>query len=477
MPACAWVRCLLLVVPRWAGCCLAAVILVVTASAARAEVKVHGLFSDQMVLQQGVKVPVWGTAADGEKVTVTFGEQKVETTAEKGKWRVDLAPLKPGPAATLTIAGTNRIELKEVLVGEVWICSGQSNMEWPVRQTADPDKYIAESENPNIRLYTVPRERDAKPRSDVRGQWQPCNPKTTPNFSAVAYHFARHLQPKIKVPIGLISTNVGGTAAEEWTCKELLEADPILQPTLRNKNSTTLYNAMIHPLAPFAIRGAIWYQGESNAGRAEQYATLFPTMIKNWRTLWGQGDFPFLFVQLAPWKMIVSEPCDSDWAELREAQWQTTKSCPHTAMAVITDVGDEKDIHPKQKDPVGQRLALAAQSLAYGQTVVFNGPEYEKLAVDGNKAVVHFKHAAGGLKVKGDAVTGFAICGDDKKFYNAQAKIDGSTVVVTCEQVAKPVAVRFGWADFPVVNLFNQEGLPATPFRTDTFPGKTVGRR
>jgi sialate O-acetylesterase len=444
---------------------------------AQAEVKVHGLFTSHMVLQQGKKVPIWGTAADGEAVTVTVGEQKLETKAAGGKWRVDLAEMKAGGPLKITIAGTNTITLDDVLVGEVWICSGQSNMEMTVRSSADADKEIANAKHPKIRLFTVPRERDPKPRTDVKGNWVECTPQSIPNFTAVGYFFGRALQAKLDVPIGLISTNVGGTAAEEWTSREVLEANPDFKPTLKNGNSTTLYNAMLVPLAPFAIRGAIWYQGESNAGRAEQYRTLFPAMIKNWREIFGQGDFPFLFVQLAPWRMIVDQPTDSDWAELREAQSMTLKASPATGMAVITDVGDEKDIHPKQKQPVGERLALAARSIAYGEKLVFSGPTYSKLAVNGKEAVVSFDHVGGGLVAKGDSLSGFTIAGADRKFHNAKARIEGDKVIVSSDQVAAPVAVRFGWANFPVVNLFNKEGLPASPFRTDEFPGVTAGRR
>lgn len=234
---------------------------------------------------------------------------------------------------------------------------------------------------------------------------------------------------------------------------------------------------MIHPLAPFAIRGAIWYQGESNAGRAEQYRKLFPAMIKNWRDHWGQGDFPFLFVQLAPWRMIVDAPGESDWAELREAQLMTLKASPNTGMAVITDLGDEKNIHPVPKAPVGERLALAARSVAYGEKLVFSGPVYTKLEVKGNEAVLSFDHVGGGLETRGEKLLGFTIAGEDKVFYNAEARIDGDKLIVKHDQVKTPTMVRYGWANFPIVNLYNKEGLPATPFRTDDLPGVTTGRR
>jgi sialate O-acetylesterase len=227
---------------------------------------------------------------------------------------------------------------------------------------------------------------------------------------------------------------------------------------------------MIAPVLPFAIKGVIWYQGESNAGQAARYAELFPMMIKNWRQDWKQGDFPFLFVQLAPFMAKVKEPVDTDWARLRESQLLTSLKVPNTAMAVITDVGDERDIHPPKKEPVGQRLALAALALAYGQKIEYSGPVYERLAVEGSRAVLHFKHAEGGLVARDGPLTGFTIAGEDKRFHNAQAEIQGDRVIVCCPAVAKPVAVRFGWANYPVINLWNKAGLPASPFRTDDFP-------
>jgi sialate O-acetylesterase len=459
----------------FAGCFLIVGVLFAGARSAHARVAPCEIFSDNAVLQQGIKLPVWGTADDDEKVTVSIGGQAVSTTAAQGRWRVELAPLKAGGPMTLVVEGpSNKVEAKNVLVGEVWIAGGQSNMEWKVGQAANADAEIAGSANPQIRLITIPhRQKAAAPLTDVHGKWAECGPETVGSFSAVAYFFGRELQKKLGVPVGLISCNVGGTTAERWMSKEAFEAEPTVADmprTQKDKGDFDLYNGMLHPLIPYGIRGAIWYQGESNAGLAWHYRTLFPAMIKCWRDQWGQGDFPFLFVQLAPYNQVKPEGI---WAELREAQLMTTARSPNTAMAVITDVGEERNIHPTKKQPVGERLALAARALAYGEKIEYSGPNYESLTISGPQAIVHFKHVGLGLVAKGEKLTGFTIAGEDKTFHDAEAKIEGDTVIVSSPEVAKPVAIRYGWANYPVVNLWNKEGLPASPFRTDDFRGKT----
>jgi sialate O-acetylesterase len=356
-------------------------------------------------------------------------------------------------------------------------------MQWTVARSADPETTIAQAANARIRLLTVPREAADEPQSTAKVEWVECNPQTIPEFSAVAYHFGRALEAQLQVPVGLINTSYGGTPAEAWTSKPALEAVPELKKLLTNspaqnnaaQRPTGLYNAMIHPLLPYAIRGAIWYQGESNAGRAYEYQTLFPTMIGCWRKDWGQGDFPFLFVQLAPFHKIVDQPGVSEWAELREAQRLTTKNVPNTAMAVITDVGDEADIHPQKKGPVGERLAVAARALAYGEKIEYSGPTVAGVEISGNHITLAFDHAGSGLKTNDDGpLKGFAIAGKDNVFHNATAEIQQDRVVVTCPEVAEPVAVRYGWADYPVVNLANKDGLLASPFRTDELPFTTM---
>lgn len=488
--------------------------IVLIGAGARAEVKPHALFSDGAVLQQGITVPVWGTAKEGETVTVKFAGQSVVTTAKGGQWLVKLKPLKASATPqTMTIAGENTITINNLLVGEVWVCGGQSNMQWGLNQTANSQAAIAAANDPMLRLFTVPRQGKDEPQRDVVGNWSECTSQTVPGFSAVGYYFGRDLRKTLKVPVGLINSNVGGTPAEAWTSKRALQADPALQdifaahekavqdyvqnletykkneaqimekykadaekakqegkpaprkpgppqnPTQSNHRPANLYNAMITPLQPFAIRGVIWYQGESNSGKAKAYQTLFPAMIKCWRDDWGQGAFPFLFVQIAPHQGMSPE--------IREAQLISWQKTPQTAMAVITDYGHPTDIHPQQKEPVGARLALAARAIAYGEKIEYSGPVYESLKVQGNQAVVIFTHLGGGLAAKGGNLKGFTIAGADKNFVAADAKIVGNTVVVSSKDVAQPVAVRYGWSNVPDVNLFNQLDLPATPFRTD----------
>ena len=481
------------------------------------EVRLPGLFSDNVVLQQNASVPVWGWADDGESVTVLFRGKKATATATNGKWMVRIGSFKAGGPDELRISGKNTLVLKNVLVGEVWICSGQSNMEWPLSKAFESQNDIATSANPKIRLLTVPKLKADEPVPDVKASWQECNSDTIPTFSAVGYYFGRALQAARKVPVGLIHTSWGGSPAEVWMRRQVLEANPeynrsILdgyataiknyqeslakfeaeQAELKKQGQTAdkkppekpfwkpaeLYNGMIAPLLPYAIKGAIWYQGESNAGRAYQYRTLFPDMIRNWRQDWGQGDVTFLAVELAPWdknkkrslEEITAAPGESDWAELREAQLLATKVLPKVGLAVITDVGDKDDIHPTKKEPVGARLALAARAIAYGEKIVYSGPTYKSMKQNGDRIILSFDHTGKGLESHGGEMKGFSIAGADRKFVWAKAKIQGNKVVVSSSEVSKPIAVRYGWADYPVVNLWNKNGLPASPFRTDDFP-------
>jgi len=420
----------------------------------------------------------------------------------------------------LKVMGRNTLYRTNVMVGEVWLASGQSNMEWPMSQTFNATEEIAKTANPDIRLFTVPKLKLKSPTNNVNGSWVASSPQTVPGFSAVAWYFARDLQKALNVPVGIIHTSWGGSPAEVWMSHSTLtssasyqhdildtfaaaeekygkdlekyehdqaEAKRLGQPFTGKRPNlgwrpSELYNGMIANLVPYAIKGAIWYQGESNAGRAHQYRDLFPDMISNWRHDWskatfGGGNFTFLLVQLAPFMAIKEQPSESTWAELREAQLLTAQTLPKTGMAVITDVGDEKDIHPKKKEPVGARLALAARHIAYGEKVVYSGPIYSGLKISGSKAIVSFDHVGTGLEAREGELKGFAIAGADGKFVWGNATIQGKKVVVTSPDVPKPVAVRYGWADYPVVNLWNLEGLPATPFRTDHFPMLTEPKK
>lgn len=485
-------------------------------AATSSTIKLPSVFSDGMVLQQGMTVPVWGWGKEGETVTVTFRDQNVSAHVLDGKWMARLRNLKAGGPDTMTVSSpSGKVQFTDVLVGEVWVASGQSNMEFPLSRSFEAKEDIANSANPMIRLLTVTKLKAEAPTNNFKGKWSVCGPETAPGFSAVAYYFARDLQKARNVPVGIIHTSWGGSPAEVWMSHDVLENNPRYKKEILDayagqlagfqKNleqfkkeqadakaegkpftkraptapwrPTELYNGMIAPLLPVAIRGAIWYQGESNAGRAEQYRTLYADMIRNWRRDWNEGDFTFLTVQLAPFMKIKEQPADSTWAELREAQNLTLKVLPKTGIAVITDVGEENDIHPTKKQPVGSRLALAARGVAYGEKIEFSGPMFKRIRINGNQAIISFDHVGQGLEARNGALKGFAICGEDKKFVWGVAEIQGDTVVVSSPNVEKPVAVRYGWADYPVVNLWNKDGLPASPFRTDDFPMITAPKK
>ncbi len=643
------------------------------------KVHVPAIIGDNMVLQQDMKVRIWGEAAPGERITVKFNSTTAQAVADsQGHWQSLIGPYKPGGPYQLIISGEDTLVFKNVLVGEVWVCSGQSNMEWPLVNAKGGKEAIAQANYPEIHLFTVERKTAQTPQNDLNGRWVVTTPDQVGQFSAVGYFFGRELYQKLKIPVGLIHTSWGGTPAEAWTSHEALAAVPELQPILdryqeslkslperqaeyarvleaweqknlyadpgnkgeamgyadpsfsandwqkmnlpqffetaglnmdgavwfrrvvdipaawsgkdlvlqlaaiddydttyfngqkvggigretvdsyrvprryavpgslvhpgrnviavrvfdsageggfgpgnmslappeakeseaisllgswdykvelrldpkspdwgsrpdasgpANQNSpSVLYNAMLAPLTPYAIRGAIWYQGEANAGRAYQYRTLFPVMIRNWRSAWGEPSFPFYFVQLANWRALKPEPTESDWAELREAQTMTLRE-PDTGMAVIIDIGDEKDIHPRNKTDVGNRLAAWALANTYQQKVVPSGPLYDSATFDSDKVRIKFKYSEGLKTADGGPAKGFAIAGEDHKFFWADARIDGNTIVLSSKDVPKPVAARYGWADNPTANLYNGANLPASPFRTDEWPGITANRK
>ena len=648
-------------------------------TAARADVRLPAIISDNMVLQQQTKVRLWGNANPAEHVTITLQQKSFSTVADKeGHWEIWLGPLNAGGPFELTIKGNNLLIIKNVVVGEVWLCSGQSNMEWPLINTVGGAEAVAQANYSEIRLFQVEHHTAASPLTDLEGRWVVTTPDDAANFSAVGYFFGRELHLQLRVPVGLVNSSWGGTPAEAWTSRDALLRSPELKPILdryqsslnalpqtkeayaralaeweeknlyldagnkgealgyadpvtatadwlkidlpkqfetagllidgavwfrkvldlpeswagkdlvlnlppiddqdvtyfngskvgaigretpnsymaprnyvvpgsrvrsgRNviavrvfdsageggfsrggamsigpaggaasevislrgtwdykvelalepkrpdwgtrpeavgvssqNNPSVLYNAMIAPLVRFAIRGVIWYQGESNAGRAYQYRTLFPTMIRDWRKAWGRS-LPFYFVQLANWHASKAEPDESDWAELREAQMMTLRE-PQTGMAVTIDIGDENDIHPRNKLDVGRRLAAWALAGTYGRSVLPSGPLFDRYTIQGDKVRIHFKYGAGLKTVDSGPVKGFALAGEDRKFVWADARIQGDTVVVSSSKILRPVAVRYGWADNPIVNLYNMAGLPASPFRTDDWPGVTAAQR
>jgi len=535
----------------------------VSARPCLADVRLPAIFGDHMVLQQEAKLPVWGTADAGEKVTVTVGTESASATADsEGKWRVELQALPSGSAqVTMTVTGKNKLIFSDVLVGDVWVCSGQSNMEYPLSGAHNASGELPKASDPGLRLFHVQRKTSLQPETDVGGSWQVCTPETAKNFTAVGYFFGRELRTSLKRPIGLIEASWSGTEAQAWTSLSGLQKEPALhgyvdkynlnlahypkaladapaqtaayraaldawhrdvnpsyQAALKDWNEavakakaagqpqpprpqpstpipqapadptggphgpSNLFNGMIAPLIPYAIKGAIWYQGESNASQAMEYRTLFPLMITDWRQRWGLGDFPFLFVQLASFDESVHP--SQDWALLRESQVKTL-ALPNTGMASAVDIGDPTFIHPQDKMDVGLRLALAAKHIAYGRDLVYSGPIYDSMKVEATAIRVSFTQTGGGLvigqapwipssmtknPVSTTELESFTIAGADQNWVQAQAKIDGNTVVVSSSQVAQPVAVRYGWADAPRCNLYNKEGLPASPFRTDDWP-------
>ncbi|WP_276090241.1 sialate O-acetylesterase [Pedobacter sp. JY14-1] len=466
----------------------------------QAKVTLPSLFSDNMVFQQKTKVPVWGRTDAGKTVSITtsWNNKPVKGQADAaGNFKIFVNTPSYGGPYTVSISDGEELTLKNILVGDVWVCSGQSNMEMPLAGWGKINNYeqeIKDANYPKIRLLQGVHVTSNKPLDDAKvtnGGWTECTPQYIGEFSSVAYFFAREITRKTGIPIGLIHTSWGGTIAEAWTSAETLRTLPDFSERLAKiqgnpddtseKNNpnrvSVLYNAMIHPYIQFPVKGAIWYQGESNADRANQYRTLFPAMIKDWRTKWGVGDFPFYFVQLANFMKTDDQPVDSKWAELRDAQKQTL-SLKNTGMAVIIDVGDAADIHPKNKQDVGKRLAYIALAKNYGVKIPYSGPAFKSQQVSGNTIRLNFTDTYGGLKARdGAELKGFAIAGADRKFYWAKATIQGNQVVVSSDEVTNPVAVRYAWANNPPSTLYNDADLPASPFKTDNWTDVTTGQK
>ena len=503
----------------------------ISATGVRANVSLPDVIGDGMVLQQKQRVPIWGTADPGETVTVRFaGQSKKTTAAPDGKWFVKLGPLSANAMpATLTISGKNTIELTNILVGEVWLVAGQSNMQRLLSETANGDAAIAAADHPRIRLFNVSRQVAFKHAPPPLAKWQACSPQTVKDFSAAGYYFGVELENDLHVPIGLINSSYGGSQAEAWTPTEYLLASDDLRPTVERTKiwdeersrvrveynealkkwrseadkaiaagarptpspsvpdalreyriASSIYNGMIAPLIPFYIRGAIWYQGESNEARAQQYGILLPTMIRAWRERWREGNFPFAIVQLPNYRDPKSEPADEPWSYVREAQRLTAMNTANTGLIVTIDIGEAHDIHPKNKLDVGKRMARWALADVYGRKLTKSGPVFREAKVAGSKVIVKFDEAGNGLRIRdGDKLDEFAIAGADHKWHWANAKIAGKNAIeVWSDAVPQPVAVRYAFNNNPRhPNLTNETGLPAAPFRTDNWPGPTDGKK
>ncbi len=486
----------------------------VSAALAPAEVRLPALISDHMVVQRDRPIHIWGWAEPGERVRVAFGNTSRDDAADRGgRWSVYFPPQDAGGPYEMTIEGATRLTVRDILVGEVWVGSGQSNMELPMTRVNDSEKEIAAANYPKIRLFQVERNTAPAPLTDVKGSWQLCTPESVKDFSAVSYFFARDMQQKTGLPFGAIHSSWGGTPAESWVspigmaedpwfirfrlrwaralenypaaeqwyenARKSWEADaeklrrtgkaPGPEPRapmgpLNPHQPSVLYNAMIAPLLPYAIRGVLWYQGESNAESADgfEYRHLFRSLIEDWRQNWGLGDFPFLFVQLANYARVGE---NSQWPEVREAQAMAL-ALRNTGMAVTIDIGDSQNIHPRNKQEVGRRLSLAARALAYGEhDLECSGPIFRQAQIEGSALRLWFDHAESGLKSQGP-LGGFEVAGSDGRWKPAEARIDGKSIVVSSSRVQFPVAARYGWAPDPRAVLFNNEGLPASPFRT-----------
>jgi len=494
---------------------------------ASANVTLAPPFTDHAVLQQGRPVPVWGKASPGEAVTVTFGAQTLSTkAAANGRWRVDLTPLTASATpANLVVTGKNTITLTDVLVGEVWLCSGQSNMAYFVKWAANAKQEIADADHPLIRHFGVEKASASSPSDMLKGTWEVGTPANVGGFSAVAYYFARELQQKLNVPVGLVNSSYGGTPVESWMSETALKSDPAFKlvfdrmakrsaewpATLAkyrtdtetwkqaeatakaaNEKFTTPaprqpvgpghpytpmveYNAMLHPLVPYALRGAIWYQGEANASHASEYRVLFSGLIAQWRREWAQGDFPFYFAQLANYQ--ADDPQGTDWAFLREAQTQTL-ALPNTGMAVTIDIGDVTNIHPANKQEAGRRLARIALARTYGQKdLVDSGPVFASVDFKTTAPFVRVKFQKASAPLENTnptapaAVLGFELAGADRVFHPADARIeaDGQSALVKSAAVSSPVAVRYAWHNAPDATLHNTASLPAVPFRSDNW--------
>jgi sialate O-acetylesterase len=478
----------------------------------RGDITLPALISDNMILQHDEKISIWGKADPGESITVIMGPDNGQTLAGKdGNWAVTLDPLPSGGPYDMTVAGKNNLTVHNVAIGEVWVCAGESNMEFKTVAARNSQEEMADADLPMTRVFTVSHTAAGQPASDCQGSWVVCDPDSVKDFSAIAFFFARELNRGMRTPFGIIQATWGPSPAQAWTPRKTLESEPALSGILDHyskavaaypqaltdyqtrldqwhtaggyasgpkpvppvnpqgtREPAALFNGMIAPLLRYPIRGVLWYQGESNTGDPDLYAKLFPAMIQSWRAAWDEGAFPFFFAQLSGFLEHRAQPEESQWAKLREAQ-TAALALPKIGMVVTADIGEERNMHPPDKQDVAHRFALLAQSQVYEKDVTASGPVFESMDPgDSGQAVISFSHADGGLTTPANApVKGFEAAGPDGRFASADASIKGSKVIVTSKEVPNPTAIRYDWANFPDGNLMNQAGLPAAPFRTD----------
>ncbi|HQE33700.1 MAG TPA: sialate O-acetylesterase [Paludibacteraceae bacterium] len=468
-----------------------AIVLLLTSFQINAKIKLPALFSDNMMLQQKSNAPIWGWAEKNANITIktSWNAKIYKVKADNsGKWKTELqTPSFGGPFTIEVSEGAEKVVIKNVLVGEVWLCSGQSNMEMPLKgfsgqPVRNGNEIIVKSTNATIRLITIPRATVLQPLDNFEGKWEVASPKSTANFSATAWYFGSLLQEVLQVPVGLIHVSYGGSSMEAWMNQEMLKDFASAKiPTTKeelakdpNRVPTTLFNGMLSPVIGYGIKGCIWYQGESNYERASEYTVLMKKMVSSWRAMWKQGDFPFYFCQIAPFNYASFHPKDYlekyNSAYLREAQLKASKEIPNTGLAVLMDVGEENNIHPTDKEKGGNRLAFQALSKTYGiEGFEFESPKYKAMEIKDNSVTVSFDDVPNGITSYGKEVNGFEIAGEDKVFYPAKAEVRRKSVVLTSDKVAKPVAVRYLWKDFVKAELFSNGGLPMSSFRTDEW--------
>lgn len=469
---------------------ITALILAFCTGSSFAEIKPASIFTDHMVLQQKAEVAVWGWAKKGSIVSLTASWDKKKYSVKsdgEGKWKLKIATPKAGGPYEMTISDGVALTLKDILIGEVWFCGGQSNMEMPMKgfksqPILGSNEAILKSANRQIRVYTVPRSSVTERQDNSKpSDWKLAAPESVANFSATAYYFGRLLSEMLQVPVGLINDSYGGSTVEAWMSPELLKSFPEVKVPSKtdsikelSRTPTTLYNGMLYPVIGYGIRGAIWYQGESNQTRPDRYQDLFPAMVKEWRQVWGMGEFPFYYAQIAPYGYVKPENVQTagklNSAFIRDAQRKSLTRIPNSGMAVLMDIGEERSIHPANKETVGLRLAYLALGNTYGiKGFGYASPDYESMSIKDGTAMLRFTNVPNGLTSFGKPLNLFEVAGADKVFHPAKAMVSGSSITVSAEAVAAPVAVRYAFKDFVTGDLYSNEGLPVSSFRTDDW--------